>query len=120
MDGTYWLLNMRIERPVSGLVLTPTVYLSVKGNTMDNATKVKLVESTPHVYRYRWYRSAAQQLCINPSCPKGSRFAPDDWTSFNCEGWPVMVCVYCEKMKYTGKRNFCSRGYIESIKIFII
>jgi hypothetical protein len=107
-NNTSWFLTLRIERPICGSEIGPNAFLSIKGNQIDNSAKAKLIESTPHVYKYKWYKSKSKRICSNQKCPRGNNYSPVDWTSFNLNYCPSLVCALCDKNNFTNT-FYCSK-----------
>lgn len=47
------MLSLRVERPVEGCEVSALAYLNIKGGAMDNATRAKMLEGSPHYFVYR-------------------------------------------------------------------
>ena len=68
--GSAFVLSLRVERPVEGCEVSALAYLNIKGGAMDNATRAKMLEGSPHyfVYRYRGRSQCLEQTRIVTNC----------------------------------------------------
>jgi hypothetical protein len=71
-----WMLNVRLERPVEGCLITPHAYLYQKGEKGAQAAR----EREKFIYTYRWLRGPERPVCANPSCPRAQSFNPLQWS----------------------------------------
>jgi len=89
-----WHLLLRVERPIEGCELSPHPYLKIKGGSLDNSARAKLLDSTPHCFTYQWKRGPYMQICANITCPRGDTFDPINWSRFSL-GSPGLQCMVC-------------------------
>ncbi len=80
-----WMLNIRLERPVEGCLITPHAYLYQKGEKGAQAAR----EREKFTYAYRWLRGPERPVCANQSCPRAQSFNPLQWSKVreNEGGW---------------------------------
>lgn len=71
-----WVLNLRLERPVEGCLITPHAYLYQKGEKGTQGQR----EREKFIYAYRWLRGPERPVCANPSCPRAQSFNPLQWS----------------------------------------
>ena len=68
-----WQLNVRLDRPVEGCVITPHAYLYQKGEKgQQNQPKF--------IFQYRWLRGPERPVCANKTCPRVQSFNPLQWS----------------------------------------
>ena len=58
-----WVLNLRLERPVEGCLITPHAYLYQKGEKGTQGQR----EREKFIYAYRWLRGPERPVCAKPS-----------------------------------------------------
>jgi len=106
-----WHLLLRVERPIEGCELSPHPYLKIKGGSLDNSARAKLLDSTPHCFTYQWKRGPYMQICANITCPRGDTFDPINWSRFSL-GSPGLQCMVCYKAGIPRPQTiFCSTRY---------
>lgn len=71
-----YMLNVRLERPVEGCLITPHAYLYQKGEKGAQGAR----EREKFTYTYRWLRGPERPVCANPSCPRAQSFNPLQWS----------------------------------------
>ena len=115
------MLSLRVERPVEGCEVSALAYLNIKGGAMDNATRAKMLEGSPHYFVYRchfpdswallidgrWSRGPVQQMCAYFNCPRKDTYDPVHWSKFALGG-PCLQCAICEKYGLRNNSTFCS------------
>lgn len=112
-SGLTYHLTARSERPIQGCMLTPHVFLQLKGGNagVDNSTRAKLLDSVPYQYVYKWRRSKVLSMCGNPGCSKGSSFDPAYWSRIHFQG-PSLACAVCLNAgMLTHEALFCCSRY---------
>lgn len=95
-ESISWHLSLRVERPIEGCELSPHPFLRIKGGSLDNSSRQKLLDTTAHYFVYRWYRGPRRQICANESCPRSETFHPIHWSRFSLGG-PGLQCTVCDK-----------------------
>lgn len=101
-------VSIRLGRPIEGCELSSHAYLSVKGANMDNTVRAKILDSNPHTFVHKWYRSAKNAMCANPTCKRANSHEPNDWFNESLGSCSIM-CAVCEKANIPKHRSkFCS------------
>ena len=108
MTNLNYALSIRIDRPIASCEIAPYPYLAIKGGSMDNSTRAKLMESNPHDFAIRWSRGPRRPACANLLCPRGQSFNPVHWSKFACGG-PALRCAVCDRARIARiESSFCS------------
>lgn len=103
-----YALSMRIDRPIAGCETSPHPFLAIKGGSMDNNTRSKLMEANPHDFAIHWSRGPRRSTCAHANCPRRNVFDPVQWSRFACGG-PALKCAVCERLKVSREdTTFCS------------
>ena len=110
----HYALSCRTERPIAGCELAPHPFLFLKGGTLDNATRAKLMDQNQHKFTFRWFRGPRRQLCQSEQCPRGSTYDPVSWSKA-AVGGSSLKCAICEKSGVAGHLSlFCSASCFKS------
>lgn len=103
-------LGARVERPIEHCELTPTAFVQIKGGTLDNPTKLRLLDPSNFYYTYTWSRSPEKSSCCNPTCLRGDSFEPIRWSKAVLGG-PELMCNVCFSAGHPPHgATFCSKG----------
>ena len=106
--GMFFALSMRTERPIEGCEVLAHPFLFLKGGTLDNASRAKVMDNNPHKFKYRWFRGPVRQLCQFDNCPRGSTYDPVAWSK-PAVGGASLQCAVCAKAGVAGHHSlFCS------------
>ena len=89
-------ISVRMERPIEGCELTPYAFITVKGNSIDNIAKAKLLEATPHSFVCKWYRGPQVSLCCNENCKRANNYDATAWTKHQLKECSIR-CAICER-----------------------
>ena len=109
--GMHYAMSLRTERPIEGCELIAHPFLFLKGGSLDNATRAKLMDANPHKFTFKWFRGPRRQMCQNNNCPRGNTYDPVNW-SRAAIGGSSLRCVTCEKAGIAGQLSvFCSARY---------
>lgn len=112
-SGLKFSLSIRSERPVEGCELSPHAFLFIKGGSIDNLTRSKMIEARKHYFLFNWSRGPRRSLCENESCPRTGIYDPIHW-SRTALGGPCLQCVICEKYGIPKHQSlFCSKSCFE-------
>lgn len=102
-------LNLRCERPIEGCELTPNAFLQIKGGSVDNATRAKILDPSNYYYVYCWRRGPKSAPCGNSQCPRGMSYEPIRWSKAALGG-PELVCNVCTSNGFPAhESSFCSK-----------
>lgn len=111
-SGASYLLTVRSERPIEGCEISPNAFLQLKGGSMDNSTRQKLLDSNPFKYVVKWSRGPHCRICANIQCPRGGSFEPVQWSK-SALGGHNLVCNVCLKAgKPQHESTFCSMRFV--------
>lgn len=99
-----WMLNVRLDRPVEGCLISPHAYLYQKGEKGQQRDKERFN------YRYRWLRGPERPVCANTACPRAQSFNPIQWSKFARKGCSFLIqCVVCAKLRLPRHHSvFCT------------
>lgn len=117
-SGAHYYLTLRSERPIESCELFPNAFLQLKGGSMDNSTRAKLLDSEPYYFSFSWSRGPKRPICNNPSCPRAGSYEPTSWSKASLGG-PELVCSICFKAgEPVYNSSFCCRGcFLQSWKV---
>ena len=111
-SGAFYFLTLRSERPVEGCELAPNAFVQLKGGTIDNSTRAKLLESNPYQYVFSWSRGPRSRICACTECPRGDSFEPVQWSKALIGG-PNLLCNVCLCAgKAALDASFCSARFV--------
>ena len=96
-DGIKFIISLRSERPIESCELAPHPFLFLKGGSMDNATRAKMMDQNPHTFSFSWRRGPKRPMCENQNCVRRESFEPSQWSKISVDG-PPLQCTICEKM----------------------
>jgi hypothetical protein len=69
----------------------------IKGGSMDNPTRAKIMEANPHYFKYTWKRGTRRHMCENVYCPRRNLYDPVHWSKASLRG-STLQCAICEKL----------------------
>lgn len=110
-NGSTIVLTVRTERPIQGCELNPNPFLQLKGGTIDNAARARLLDPNNVYYTFLWSRGPRGSGCLNENCTRGNVFDPLHWSKAALGGGPALACSECISTGYSLHESvFCCKA----------